>query len=55
MHPETSGGQRVPGFFMRRYGAPDVSVFFIGHLLYGAVVGVVYGLFHTNGGWGTSF
>ncbi|MGD9890209.1 MAG: hypothetical protein AB7R89_01790 [Dehalococcoidia bacterium] len=55
IHPEMPDGQHAPGFFLWRYRGPDVPVFLIGHLMYGAAVGVLYGLFHANGGWGTSF
>jgi hypothetical protein len=39
-----------PGAFVLGHGATDAAVFFIGHLMFGVVVGLIYGLIHSAGG-----
>ncbi len=55
MHPEIPARQPAPGFFVMNCGVPDVVTFFVGHLIYGVVVGIVYALFHSSGGLHAAF
>jgi hypothetical protein len=40
------------GFAYRHYGALDVATSFVGHLSFGLLTGIFYGLFHSGGGSG---
>lgn len=55
MHPEMPERVTPPGAFAKNFGAPDVPIFLVGHLLYGAVVAVLYAYLHTNGGSDIAF
>ncbi len=50
MHVEIPSRVPPPGIFVRNFGAPDVPVFVIGHIMYGVVVSVLYAFFHSGGG-----
>lgn len=39
-------------FAYRNYGALDVATSLVGHLTFGVLTGVLYGLFHSGGGSG---
>ena len=41
-HPEMPGERLSPGAFVKNFGKPDVVGFFIGHLVYGTIVAIVY-------------
>ncbi len=43
------------GFAYRNYGALDVATSFVGHLAFGLLTGIFYGLFHSGGGAGFAF
>lgn len=44
MHPEIPDRQPAPGMFVKNDGALDATGFLMSHLVYGLVVGVVYGM-----------
>ncbi len=46
IHPEIPEQRHGPGAFLIHYGAHEVMVFLIGHLLFGLVVGILYPLLH---------
>ncbi|MDP9445150.1 MAG: hypothetical protein M3P83_12690 [Actinomycetota bacterium] len=52
--PDT-GEVRKQGFAYRNYGALDVGTSFVGHLAFGLLTGIFYGLFHSGGGTGLAF
>ena len=43
------------GFAYKNYGALDVVTSFVGHLSFGTLTGIFYGLFHSGGGAGLAF
>ncbi len=43
------------GFAYRNYGALDVATSFVGHMSFGVLTAIFYGLFHSNGGAGLVF
>ncbi len=47
--PDT-GEERRQGFAYKNYGGLDVATSLVGHLAFGAVTGVLYGLLHSGGG-----
>lgn len=50
MHPEIPALLPAPGAFLINFGILESSIFLIGHLLYGLVVGLVYAVLHPTGG-----
>jgi hypothetical protein len=50
LHPEMPEHVQPPGVFYRHYGRRDVLTFLVGHLLFGAVVGVLYAFLHPSAG-----
>jgi hypothetical protein len=54
LDPET-GEIGKQGFAYRNYGAPDVVTSLVGHLTFGVLTGILYGLFHSGGGTGVAF
>ncbi len=46
IHPEIPEQRQGPGAFLTNYGAHEVMVFLIGHLLFGLVVWILYPLLH---------
>ncbi len=51
LDPETGEIGRQ-GFAYRNYGALDVATSFVGHLSFGLLTGILYGVFHSGGGSG---
>ncbi len=43
------------GFAYRNYGALDVATSFVGHMSFGVLTGIFYGLLHSGGGSGLAF
>ncbi len=54
LDPET-GEVGKQGFAYRNYGALDVATSFVGHISFGVLTGIFYGLFHSGGGSGLAF
>jgi hypothetical protein len=52
LHPEIPKRQPAPGAFLHHFGIPSVPVFFVGHVMYGVVVAILYGALHQDGGIG---
>lgn len=52
--PETGAVGRQ-GFAYKNYGALDVATSFVGHLSFGLLTGIFYGLFHSGGGTSLAF
>lgn len=50
LHPEIPKHQPAPGAFLHHFGVPSVPVFFVGHVMYGIVVSVLYGMLHPDAG-----
>ena len=51
LNPDTGEvGKRA--FAYRNYGALDVATSLVGHLSFGVLTGILYGLFHSGGGSG---
>jgi hypothetical protein len=48
-HPEMPCRVPAPGVFYRRYGVLDVVLFLGGHLLFGGLLGALYGALRTSG------
>jgi hypothetical protein len=48
MHPEIPERQPAPGAFLHHFGVPSMPVFFVGHVMYGGVVAVLYGTLHPD-------
>ncbi len=48
----TVGGQ---GFAYKNYGLLDVTMSFMGHLIFGLSTGILYGLLHSMGGSSVAF
>lgn len=55
VHPQMPERVRVPGAFYKDYGRRDVLTFLVGHLIFGGLVGVLYALIHSAGGWDAAF
>jgi hypothetical protein len=51
LDPDT-GAVGQQGFAYRNYGALDVATSFVGHLTFGVLTGILYGVFHSGGGGG---
>jgi hypothetical protein len=49
LNPDT-GEVGQQGFAYRNYGALDVATSFVGHLSFGVLTGILYGVFHSGGG-----
>jgi hypothetical protein len=49
LDPDT-GEVGKQGFAYRNYGALDVATSLVGHLSFGVLTGILYGLFHSGGG-----
>lgn len=41
-HPEMPEEREAPGAFIRHFGRPDIIGFLVGHLAFGAAVGILY-------------
>jgi hypothetical protein len=54
LDPET-GEVGKQGFAYRNYGALDVATSLVGHLSFGLLTGILYGLFHSGGGINLAF
>ncbi len=50
-----SGEVGKQGFAYRNYGALDVATSFVGHMSFGVLTGIFYGLLHSGGGAGLAF
>ncbi len=50
-----TGAVGAQGFAYKNYGALDVATSFVGHMTFGLVTGVLYGLLHSLGGSGVAF
>ncbi len=50
-----SGEVGRQGFAYRNYGALDVATSFVGHMSFGVLTGIFYGLLHSGGGAGLAF
>ncbi|MDC3960858.1 hypothetical protein [Polyangium jinanense] len=48
MHPLVPETMRAPGFFMSKYGGLGILAFVVGHLVFGAIVGGLYGAVTTE-------
>jgi hypothetical protein len=46
LHPRMPNPVPAPGVFYRHYGRRDVVTFVLGHLAFGVLAGVLYGLLH---------
>ncbi len=50
MHPEIPEQRPAPGAFASHFGAVDVAGFLMSHLVYGLLVGILYGYLYSTGG-----
>lgn len=55
IHPDLRNGQTAPGLFVKKLGRRDFVAFFVGHLLYGLTLGLLYASFWSGTGTDIAF